>query len=115
MCPRGCGLVSVSMPVGFIGLYPIAVEPVETTAFLKFLQIELVETLRSFGVSLNGRGDGMPTDDDRETAEKFLRQMDAEEFDDALLKELGRLTAEQRFELVKLLIQRDVRSSSNSA
>ena len=33
----------------------------------------------------------MPTDDDRETAEKFLRQMDAGEFDDNLLKALGNL------------------------
>ncbi len=57
----------------------------------------------------------MPTDDDRETAEKFLRQMDAEEFDDNLLKELGKLTPKQRFELVNLLIQRDAKSNSNSA
>jgi len=57
----------------------------------------------------------VPTDDDRETAEKFLRQMDAGEFDDNLLKALGKLTSEQRFELVNLLIQRDANSNSNSA
>jgi hypothetical protein len=57
----------------------------------------------------------VPTDDDRKTAENFLRQMDAGEFDDNLLKELRKLTSEQRFELVTLLIQRDANSSSSSA
>ena len=57
----------------------------------------------------------MPTDDDRSIAETFLRQMDAGEFDDNLLKELEKLTSEQRFELVNLLIRRDANSNSHTA
>jgi len=60
------------------------------------------------------KGSG-PTDDDRKAALEFLRRMDAGEFDDNLLGELGKLTSRQRFELVELLIQRDENRNAHSA
>ena len=57
----------------------------------------------------------MATEEDRQRAEKFLRKMDAGDLDDDLLKALGTLTSDQRFELVRLLIERDANNESNSA
>jgi hypothetical protein len=57
----------------------------------------------------------MLSDDDRKTVQVFLGKMDAGELDGNLLTEVQDLTQEQRFELVRLLMERDAGESNQSS